>query len=65
MIKQKNLSAERRLRKEGEKKYVTWVPDLLVPNSIPSKVQLYFSAVDVHDISCCIFLTGPPPPFKN
>ena len=65
MIKQKKPVCRKKTEERGEKKYVTWVPDLLVPNSIPSKVQLYFSAVDVHDISCCIFLIGPPPPFKN
>lgn len=58
MIKQKKPVRRKKTEAWG-KEYVTWVSDLLVPNSIPNKVQLYFSAMDIHDISCCIFVIVP------
>lgn len=46
---------------EGKKEYVTWVPDFLVPTSIPNKVQLYFSATAISDTACSIFIITPTP----
>ena len=59
MIKQKKPVCRTKTEAWGKKEYVTWVSDLLVPNSIPNKVQLYFSAMDIQDISCHIFLIAP------
>lgn len=59
MSKQKNLSVERRLRKEGkskEKEYVTWVPDSLVPSSSSNKVQLYLHVVGIYNTAYYLYV---------
>lgn len=58
MSKQKK-PVYRKDTEEGKKEYVTWVPDFLVPTSIPNKVQLYFSATAISDTACCIFVITP------
>lgn len=42
MSKQMKHVCRKDIEEEGKKEYVTCVPDFLVPNSIPNKIQLYF-----------------------
>lgn len=62
MSKQKKHVCRKDTEEEGKKEYVTCVPDFLVPNSIPNKVQLYFLLLAIPDTAYCIFVL-PPTPF--
>lgn len=61
MSKQKKPVCRKEIEEGGKKEYVTWVPDYLVPNSIPIKVRLYFPDIYVHDTDCQIFLISHTP----